>query len=120
MARVLVVENDDRIRTLLERQLALLGHEVLAVADVAAALDSAWPADLAIVHLGVPGGGWSRLPVPVVATSGGPRNSPVPPEVVALLRKPYPLAQLAEVMNRVLRTAVCSPSAPPPGPPPSP
>ncbi|GAA4712191.1 response regulator [Phytohabitans rumicis] len=102
MARILVVEDDDRVRALLTRQLGVLGHEVYAVADVAAALDSAWAADLAIVHIGVPGGGWTRLPVPIVATSGGPRDAPVPPEATALLRKPYTLAELAEVIERVL------------------
>lgn len=99
MARILVVEDDDRVRALLRRQLGALGHDVYAVADVAAALDSDWAADLAIVHLGVPGGGWTRLSVPVVATSGGPRDSPVPPEVIALLRKPYTLAELAEAIE---------------------
>jgi len=119
MARILVVDDDDRIRSLLRRQLAMVGHDAFAVADVAAALGSAWEGDLAIVHLGVPGGGWARLPVPVVATSGGPRDMPVPPEVAALLRKPYLLAQLVEVIERVLRTAAGCPSAPPPVPPPS-
>jgi len=101
MARILVVEDDDRIRSLLERQLGMLGHAVFAVPDVAAALGSGWVGDLAIVHLGVPGGGWARLPVPVVATSGGPRDMPVSPEVAALLRKPYTLASLAEVIDHV-------------------
>lgn len=101
MARILVVEDDDRIRALLERQLAVLGHEAFAVRDVAEALDRDWSGDLAIVHLGVPGGGWTRLPVPVVGTSGGTRDSPVPPEVVALLRKPYTLRELGEVIDRV-------------------
>jgi len=119
MARILVVDDDDRIRALLARQLGVLGHDVVAVPDVTAALGSAWVGDLAIVHLGVPGGGWSRLPVPVVATSGGRRDSPGPPEAAALLHKPYSLAELAEVIERVLRTAAGCPSAPPPVPPPS-
>ena len=101
MARILVVEDDHRIRSLLERQLGVLGHDVFAVADVATALGSAWAGDLAIVHLGVPGGGWTRLPVPVVATSGGSLDLPIPPEVAALMRKPYTLAELAEVIDRV-------------------
>ncbi|MEU6256811.1 hypothetical protein [Streptomyces sp. NPDC047043] len=103
MARILVVEDDDRLRELLERQLVRLGHHVLAVADVATALGRGRAGELAVVHLGVPGGGWDRLGVPVVGTSGGPRHAPVPPGVVELLHKPYTLAELDEVIGRHTR-----------------
>ncbi|TPQ22891.1 response regulator [Streptomyces sporangiiformans] len=103
MARIMVVENDDRLRELLQRQLAKLGHEVFAVADVAPALSCGWTGELAIVHLGVPGGGWERLGIPVVGTSGEPRHPSVPPGVVDLLRKPYTLAELGEVIGRHTR-----------------
>lgn len=113
MARILVVEDDHRLRTLLERQLASLGHDAVAVSDVATALSRGWAGDLAIVHLGVPGGGWARLGAPVVATSGGPQN--LPPEVVALLRKPYTLVELAEVIGRHTRNAGDAPADEPGG-----
>ncbi|MFD2684272.1 hypothetical protein ACFS5L_05240 [Streptomyces phyllanthi] len=103
MARILVVEDDDRLRELLERQLTRLGHEVFAVPDVEAAPDRGRAMELAVVHLGVPGGGWERLGVPVVGISGGPRPVPYPPGIVDLLRKPYTLAELGDVIGRHTR-----------------
>lgn len=103
MARILVVEDDDRLRQLLERQLARLGHEGFAVTGVATALECGWAGELALVHLSVPGGGWERLGVPVVGISGGQPTSSVPPGIVELLRKPYTLAELDVVIGRYAR-----------------
>ena len=102
MARIIVIEDDDRLRELMERQLAALGHEAFAVPEVAA-LGWGWAGELAVVHLGVPGGGWQHLGIPVVGISGGLPHASVPPGVVELLRKPYTLAELDVVIGRHTR-----------------
>ena len=56
MARILLAEDDDDIRLLVEMTLSRLGHDVLAVADGAAAIDACRDRrpDLAVLDIGMP------------------------------------------------------------------
>ncbi len=57
MARILVADDDVDIRELVEFKLSTLGHEVVAVADGAAAIDAckAQRPDLAVLDVMMPG-----------------------------------------------------------------
>ncbi len=57
MARILIVDDEEGFRFILNRMLAVLGHEVREVADGDAALKAlrTYPASIAIVDLFMPG-----------------------------------------------------------------
>ncbi len=122
MTRILLVEDDDQYRPLLERLLTRAGHEVVAVSDGAQALPSLMerPADVVITDLIMPGKEgletirelrrqWPDLPI--IAMSGGGRRQPTDYlraarmlGAVRTLEKPFAvddlLATIAEVTGK--------------------
>jgi PAS domain S-box-containing protein len=119
---VLVVEDDDLVRSFVTQQVEALGYRVLSAADANRALEVlADHDDIALLFTDVvmPGGldgrqlaeaARSMRPgLPVLFTSGYTENAIVhhgrlDPDV-ALLAKPYRLAQLAERLHAVLNRA---------------
>lgn len=120
--RIIVVEDDAMIGTLLAETLAGLGHHVCAVeateAGAVAAAARHGP-DLMIVdmHLGGGGGGLSAMttiartgPVPHVFITGHRLPAPLPGTVV--LSKPFREADLVRAMQRALGMAAAPGQAP--------
>jgi len=122
--RVLVMDDEQVVRTVLQRMLARLGYEVHCVAEggeaVAAykqALESDRPFDIAILDLTVPGGmggleAMSHLkaidPGVKAIVSSGYSNDPVMAEYrrhgfAGVMSKPYRIEDLGLALNRVLR-----------------
>ena len=118
--KILVVEDEDHLRTLLHDTLILEGFEVLSAetGEEAMELAAAEHPDLAFVDIGLPGcDGWEvcrrlqgnpelrgiRLVVHTALTRGG-----VSPQVRELgirhyMFKPYDMADVVDLMRRVLK-----------------
>lgn len=121
--RVLLVEDDEVVRTIAEAMLRLLGHEVTALtcADEAlSVLESKLPLDLLLTDILMPGalGGlelaeaahWKRPGLAVVLSSGWadsdlPVVSPRDPRVPFLM-KPYSLAELQQALDAATAPAL--------------
>lgn len=120
MARVVVVDDDDAIRLLVGRVLALRGHDVRMAADGVDALDQIRrePADLVILDLMMPRlDGLSVIeelkrdgapPPVIVMTAAAPSIAKrVPPElVVRTLGKPFEIQELIDSVASALEQRV--------------
>lgn len=116
MARLLVVDDDDDIRTLLTKRLSRRGHEVLpaATCDQARAATAAVPAELIISDVVLPDGSGMDLVAdlrragdhaPVVFLSGRSEATDVARGAAlgaTYLTKPVVLAVLIETIDRLL------------------
>lgn len=127
MARILVVDDDKRIRALIRRGLKKLGHEVVEAGDGAAALERlrADPVDLLITDLYMPGmegleliqkvrAAWPELGI--IAISGGTADTkfdflPVADSLGAddVLAKPLDLDRLRDLVDARLGSQVDEP-----------
>ncbi len=127
MARILVVDDDERIRTLIRRGLKKLGHEVIEAGDGAAALKRlrADPVDLLITDLYMPEmegleliqkarAAWPELGI--IAISGGTADTkfdflPVADSLGAddVLAKPLDLDRLRTLVDARLGSQVDEP-----------
>jgi PAS domain S-box-containing protein len=116
-ARVLLVEDDDAVRTVSEDLLAELGCVVFSESDGAGALrrlEGAEPFDLVISDIVMPGGvsgielaraaGTLRPGLKVILTTGyaGAQGVPASDLEWPVLRKPFRAEQLAEVLSAAL------------------
>lgn len=120
MARILVVDDDPAIRSVVRRALALDGHEVreAATGKAALAVFRADPVDLVVTDLYMPDMGGLEFTrhlakeyvgTKIVAMSGGAVQQPSEalavvgrPGAVATLIKPFSIAQLRAVVSRAL------------------
>ena len=121
MARVLVIEDDPAVRSLVARMLERVGHEVVSTSDGREALRTFEqdPADLVITDINMPGmdgieviSAFRALSagVPIIAISGG---GLMPKEVllssasalgaVEVVSKPFEVTQLVGAVDRALQ-----------------
>jgi len=116
---ILVIEDDDHVRTISVRHLTELGYRVHATENGAAAialLEGGEPFDLVFTDVVMPGGksGYDvadaalvhRPGIKVLLTTGyaGPQNGPVPAKHAnaPLLRKPFRKQELADAIRKAL------------------
>jgi signal transduction histidine kinase/CheY-like chemotaxis protein len=105
-ARVLIVEDDPALRTLMSERLSMLGWQVRATADPWSTLGTSASFDLALVDLHLHGEALSqsflrtiRERVPrVVAVTGDPVGGA---DVDRILRKPFELDELVELVEEL-------------------
>ncbi|MEP7332469.1 MAG: response regulator transcription factor [Terracoccus sp.] len=125
MARVMIVDDEDRIRVLLTKSLTSEGHSVVSVATVSAAIAclESEQIDLVLLDLVMPGGsGLSVLktmrarddPTPVIVLSGvteiGARVQSLDLGAVDFVAKPFSLTELlARVRRNVARSHPTAP-----------
>jgi CheY-like chemotaxis protein len=121
MARVLVIEDDDAVRSLVIRMLERVGHEVVATPDGREALRlfGQEPTDLVITDINMPGMDGievisafraMRAGVPIIAISGGglmPKelllSSAAAMGAVEVVSKPFEISRLVGAVDRALR-----------------
>ena len=120
-ASILLVEDDDLVRELVEAQLAALGHRVRGVEDASAALgaiDAGLSFDLLVTDVTLPGemDGYAlarlvrqgRPGLPVLYASGhatSARDAAVPGAgATRHLQKPFRVQQLARAVDELLAT----------------
>jgi CheY-like chemotaxis protein len=121
MARVLVIEDDDAVRSLVIRMLERVGHEVVATPDGREALRlfGEEPTDLVITDINMPGMDGievisafraMRAGVPIIAISGGglmPKelllSSAAAMGAVEVVSKPFEISRLVGAVDRALQ-----------------
>ena len=124
-ARIMVMDDEEMLRNLACSQLALLGHEPIAVTDGMQAInryqefqDRGTPIDLVIMDLTIPGGMGGREaakkllaldPQAKIIVASGYSNDPVMATFreygfKAAIAKPFNLAELSAAINSVLRS----------------
>ena len=117
---ILVVEDEDGVRLLLERQLEVLGYEVIVTANAADAMEvlrSSRQVDLLMTDIGLPGGiDGAELAEMAAMTrpelgrlfmsgySGEPFTRAANRSDGALLQKPFTIAQAREAIGEALRS----------------
>lgn len=108
---ILVVEDEQSIRVLLERVLARSGHAVTAYADPAEALADTSSYKLAIVDYTLPGMDGLMLieqlrrrqqNLAIILCSGIPITPPLCHPPIQFLQKPYRASQLGELVNSAI------------------
>ena len=120
MARILVIDDEDRIRRMLRAALEMEGHEVVEATqgDVALRLQRAKPAELVITDIMMPHKDGLQVimalrreapGLKVIAMSGGGRyelmdalDMAKPLGAFATLRKPFDLDAMIETVKRAL------------------
>ena len=120
MARILVIDDEDRIRRMLRAALEMEGHEVLEASqgDEALRLHRATPAELVITDIMMPEKDGLEVimalrregpALKVIAMSGGGRFTQMEPlgmaeplGAFAALRKPFELDAMMETVRRAL------------------
>ena len=117
MARILVVEDDMPIATMIADELGDLGHLVDVVADGAEALETLceYRPDLVVLDLMLPRvHGWDfleryrditdgeEIPIIVVSAAGAITRSMEAMGARCFLRKPFDVAELADVVDEVI------------------
>ncbi|KFE69387.1 response regulator [Hyalangium minutum] len=113
--RVLLVEDDEEIRTSTQELLDLLGHEVVAVSSAEAARGAlaAGAFEVLFTDVSLPGGSGADLArevmkrhpgmrVIIASGDGSEAMNGERPGVAVLLPKPYALAQIQEALARVV------------------
>ena len=112
---VLVVEDDDRVATIVCQMIEELGYKVIRVAGAAealAAVENSGPFDLVFSDIAMPGEmngiqlaaaiRMLRPMLPVVLTTGYTDAADVPNELFPILQKPYGINQLSDAFRAVL------------------
>jgi len=120
MARVLVIDDDRAVRSVLSRMLRRAGHEVLEAADgvTGAHMLRSQPVDLALVDIYMPGhGGLATIPelrkdrpaLKIIAISGADESGPMriatrakASGADAFLKKPFEGSELLAVIGTTL------------------
>jgi DNA-binding response OmpR family regulator len=120
MARILLIDDDDPLRTVMARAIQRGGHEVIEAVDGRQGVElfHATEVDLVITDLIMPGQEGvetivqlrrARPSLPIIAISGGVSNSKLYLEIAAkigarsILSKPFEVAELLARINDVLR-----------------
>lgn len=113
---ILVVEDDPAVREITVARLDFLGYQIVEAGNAQEALDILAEnpdIDIVLTDVIMPGGmsgvelaasirqDYSRIKV--ILTSGYSEDGVVPSEGTPWLRKPYPVADLARVLNEVLK-----------------
>lgn len=114
--KILITEDDREYRSLLYTFLHSKGHDVLAVSDavhaVALLADHSHEIDLVLLDLNMPRlggddllqsfGHWTACQTRFLIVSGRPdlERFASHPKLAGILHKPFPLAQLEELVNR--------------------
>ncbi|HET8599101.1 MAG TPA: response regulator transcription factor [Segeticoccus sp.] len=126
MSTVMVVDDEERIRTLLSRTLSSLGHSVVSAVNGEAALDRLRDGgiDLVLLDLVMPGGSGLNVlsalreqkdEIPVIVISGvtevGARVEALDRGAVDVVAKPFSIAELMARVRRNLATHRPSPAA---------
>jgi DNA-binding response OmpR family regulator len=119
-ASVLLVEDDDPLRTIVARHLRGLGYEVVEAMSAEAAAQVLRDGDrpgVVVLDLNLPGDtGWQLLRGPELAAAGNPpviiaSATPVSPKRLAefacagYLPKPYPLDTLVATVERLINVS---------------
>ena len=113
--RVLVLEDELSVRSLLERYLIRAGYHVTSAASGADVLEGTEVWDLAIVDFSLPGMSGDevirrlrhRLPaLPAILTSGSPLRDPSEPGM-RFLQKPFAPARLLDTARELLGSVQC-------------
>jgi DNA-binding response OmpR family regulator len=119
MATVMVVDDEERVRTLLAKSLASQGHSVVTAASASAAIErlESREVDLVVLDLVMPGlGGLAvldavnkrRQPTPVIVLSGvtdvGTRVAALDRGAVDVVSKPFSLTELLARVRRNIGT----------------
>jgi two-component system, OmpR family, KDP operon response regulator KdpE len=126
MSRILVVEDDERLRRALSINLKARGYAVEAVGDGASALHAAaaQPPDLAIVDLGLPDidgaevvaglRGWTALPIIILSArdNQGDKVDALDAGADDYLTKPFGMDELLARIRAALRRASSAPGQP--------
>ncbi len=124
--RILLVDDEDTLRAMTERMLALLGYEVTSASDGLAAQrafeEDPAAYDLVIADLTMPGMGGAALiralhearpDLPAILTSGFSDSMPAAERaalgIASFLQKPYTRAELANQVRNALVKALSSP-----------
>lgn len=117
--RVLLVEDDEEVATLVTEMLDHLGYEVVHVSSAAAALGALAnerPIDVLLSDIMMPGGmngvelarevRMRRPDIPILLTSGYPQSSErdAGSEGLHILHKPYRLTELAEALDKTCKS----------------
>jgi len=118
MARILVIDDDDEIRSMLERMLRSAGHEVVVAANGREGLEKyrANPADLVLTDIYMPvKEGLETIielhrnfpDLPIIAMSGKPAGGTMLAMAsrlgtVAILQKPFSLEELLRTVEKAL------------------
>jgi len=117
---ILLVEDDEPLRSTLARHLRAVGHEVIEVdtaEDAAARLRTGLRPAIVLLDINLPGEtGWSLLRGPHVAAAGSPpvvvtSATAISPrrlreyEIAGYLPKPFPLETLRATIDRLLAAA---------------
>jgi DNA-binding response OmpR family regulator len=122
MSRILIIEDDNSLRSVLAKALARAGHEVFQAADgkVGVEMARATPLDLVITDLIMPIQEGvetililrKELPtLPIIAISGGVPNSPIYLNIAEkvgarqILTKPFTAAEMLAAIAEVLPPA---------------
>jgi DNA-binding response OmpR family regulator len=122
MSRILIIEDDNSLRTVLAKALARAGHEVFQASDGKVGVDLArvTPLDLVITDLIMPIQEGvetililrKELPtLPIIAISGGVPNSPIYLNIAEkvgarqILTKPFTAAEMLAAIAEVLPPA---------------
>jgi len=112
--RILVVDDEDDVRTLVRRLLEKGGYVVETVSNGGAALEStaARRPDLIVLDLGMPVlDGWAVIerlrhnappPIVVLASPGGSKGGPLRSYIAACIDKPIQTDELAAACRRIL------------------
>lgn len=126
MSTVMVVDDEERIRTLLSRALSAQGHSVVVAENAEVAVDRlrCVGIDLVLLDLVMPGGGGMNLlralrderpEIPVIVISGvtevGARVEALDHGAVDVVAKPFTVAELMARVRRNLATRRPAPAA---------
>jgi DNA-binding response OmpR family regulator len=123
MARIILIDDDDMLRTTVARGLTAVGHTVAVAANGfdGVALQRQEPADVILTDINMPHGGLPTIRVlrtefpklAIIAMSGNPTHLDLAGAIGAtqVIHKPFLPAELAAVIAAVISAGTASPFA---------